>query len=114
MPSENEIKKLSNILIRAITGKISLNCRKRLAGGQSINVKVGDSSFVIKVQGEHAVVKLGNETIVKALFTPWTKVDDDYESMLFSASDDCEIDNVRFQTASSNYLTRFEGAKVLG
>jgi hypothetical protein len=113
MPSEDEIKKISNILIRAITGKISLNCRKKLAGGQSVSVKLGNNSYKISVQNECAVVKLGDVIIVKALFTPWTKVDDDYESMVFSFNDNCEVNDARFQTVSTNYLARFEGVKVL-
>lgn len=99
----NRLKKIFN---DAITGQVSLNVRKRLASGKTVNVSVNEEKYSIFVVRENAFMTLGNVPIADAPFVPWCNIDDDYEKMITTFGDE-GVNEEWFQSASEAYFARF-------
>jgi hypothetical protein len=99
--------KLDKILIKAITGQVSLKIRRRLSQGETITAKIGEDVLTICVQGDRALLKRGDNVVTEMPFVPWGAEDDDYEAMIEAFGDAGEIDDDWFQRASANFHSRF-------
>jgi hypothetical protein len=99
--------KLDKILIKAITGQVSLEIRRRLSQGETITVKIGEDVLTICVQGDLAHLKRGNNVVTELPFIPWGAEDEDYEAMIEEFGDTGEIVDDWFQRASANFHSRF-------
>lgn len=99
--------KLDRILIKAITGQVSLKIRRRLSQGETISVKIGEDVLTICVQGDLAQLKRGNNVVTEKPFIPWGAEDEDYEAMIEEFGDAGEIVDDWFQRASANFHSRF-------
>ena len=101
-------QKLAIIMENIISGKTSLNCRKRLAAGEAVTVKFGELVFRIEVQGLRALMKYGEDIVLQRRFVPWEQADEDYAAMIESFGDRGEVDEGWFERASSAFHARFE------
>lgn len=101
---------LSRTLLRAVTGTISLRVRKRLAHGEALNIMGGDEPLVISVENNKAILKRNGRPLLEMPFTPWTKIDEDYEFMIESMSDEGRFEVDYFERTSNVYHSRFDKA----
>ena len=110
MLSEKEVSRLNAFLTKAITGQLSLDCRKRLAHGEVVSVSLSDeeTKFTIKVENGKAFLRNVDHVVLESEFISWSAVDDDYEAMIKSFNEHGEVSNDWFEQASLNYQCRFE------
>lgn len=107
MIDQDSGKGLDRILTNAITGKISLDLRKRLAAGEVAAVSAFGEAFTIEVVDGKALMKSGEAIILEKNFVPWDSADDDYQAMITSFDGE-GVDQQWFERASENFHSRFE------
>lgn len=109
---DDKIKtRLNRVLNDLITGEVSLKTRKMLATGSPVRVTIGQSVFVVSVEGEHAAVRHDRTVVLSAPFVLWSQIDDDYEAMIASFGEDGCVDEDWFQKSTNNYQSRFDELK---
>lgn len=107
MKTNEALEKLESILLRAISGKIDLECRKKLSQGETVKLTVQEQKYTINVEDNEAILKSGHRVLITKDFVPWGKADEDYEAMIKSF-DGKGIDPEWFERASENFHSRFE------
>jgi hypothetical protein len=98
--------------VRSIEGSSLLQTRKKLSCGEEIRIKYGDDEYTISVEDGKALLKIGDGIVHERPFIAWGEIDDRYESMFTSFSDDLEINNDKFLTASDEYRSRFSDTPI--
>ncbi|PKM47108.1 MAG: hypothetical protein CVV05_01585 [Gammaproteobacteria bacterium HGW-Gammaproteobacteria-1] len=102
------IELFERFLTRAITGQVSMTCRKRLARGETMTVQCGKDKVTINIDGDRALLRRGSQIVLERPFVPWGEADDDYEAMVESFGEDGSVSEEWCQRASTNFHCRFE------
>lgn len=97
------------ILEKAITGGFTLDIRRRLSLGETINIRNhGDGSdMAISVIGSTAVIKCNGDLLASRDFIEWSDIDSEYQSMLHDFALNSGIYDADFERISSKYHDRF-------